>query len=68
MTTEHPTCIVCGRDDTQVPLLRFSSRGNELAICSEHMPILIHDPDRLVGKLPGAEELSPTEPPTGTGS
>jgi hypothetical protein len=64
MTIENPTCIVCGRDDTQVPLLRFSSRGSELAICSEHMPILIHDPDRLVGKLPGAEDLSPAESST----
>ncbi len=26
-------------------------------ICPQHIPILIHDPSKLAGKLPGAEDM-----------
>ena len=58
MSPDKPTCVACGRDDTQVPLLRLSYRGGEFRICPQHLPILIHDPARLVGLLPGAEGLA----------
>jgi hypothetical protein len=30
-------------------------------ICPQHLPVLIHNPQMLVGKLPGAEGLTPAE-------
>ena len=52
-------CLVCGRGDEQVPLLRLDCRGKVLWICPQHLPVLIHDPGSLAGKLPGAENLRP---------
>lgn len=54
-------CLVCNRDEDRVPLLRLECRGKTLWICPQHLPVLIHDPGLLVGKLPGAENLSPPD-------
>ena len=54
-------CLVCNRGDDATPLLALTFRGAALSICPEHLPILIHDPGRLVGLLPGAENLRPAE-------
>jgi hypothetical protein len=61
MNRDNATCVACDRDDSQVPLLRLSYLGGEFRICPQHLPILIHDPSRLVGLLPGAEGLSPAD-------
>lgn len=66
--TEHqsypePSCVYCGRDSRQVPLLALRTQGTEAWICPQHLPILIHDPAQLTGKLPGAEQLDPAEEP-----
>ncbi len=53
------TCIHCDRDDTQVPLLDFSYKDTRFSICSEHLPVLLHRPQELTGKLPDAENLNP---------
>ena len=50
-------CLVCQRGEQETPLLQIRTRGQTRWICSQHLPILIHDPARLVGKLPGAEGL-----------
>lgn len=50
-------CIFCEQDSELVPLIQFRFRGNDLAICPQHLPVLIHDPSQLIGKLPGAEDL-----------
>jgi hypothetical protein len=64
MADEFPErrCLECQRDTHQTPLVPLEYRGSRLWICPQHMPILIHDPARLVGKLPGAEGLEPAEP------
>ncbi len=54
-----PHCLVCGRDEELVPLIQLHYRGNAYWICPEHFPVLIHNPEQLIGKLPGAENLSP---------
>jgi len=61
MNQQQATCVACDRDDSQVPLLRLSYQGGEFRICPQHLPILIHDPARLVGLLPGAEGLAPAD-------
>ena len=55
------TCLACGRGDGEVPLIQLTFRGNRLHICPQHLPVLIHDPQQLVGKLEGAEGLRPAD-------
>jgi hypothetical protein len=55
------TCIACDRTDDQTPLVQLQYHGAELWICPQHLPVLIHDPARLAGRLPGAEHLRPAE-------
>ena len=61
MTVSQPQCAYCERNSDQVPLLVLRYQGTEVGICPQHLPVLIHNPARLVGKLPGAENLTPTE-------
>ena len=54
-------CLACGRDKQQTPLLALEYRESQLWICPQHLPVLIHNPQQLIGRLPGAESLSPAE-------
>jgi hypothetical protein len=54
-------CLLCERTSADVPLLSIEFRGNTLRICSQHLPILIHDPGQLIGIVEGAEQLQPSE-------
>jgi hypothetical protein len=54
-------CVVCGRGAGVAPLINFEYLQSSLWICTQHLPLLIHSPDQLVGKLPGAENLAPAE-------
>jgi len=54
-------CLVCHRGSDATPLISLEYRGGTLRICPQHLPILIHDPAQLVGLLPGAENLAPSE-------
>ncbi len=56
--TQH-TCLVCEQSSQEIPLLVLEFQGQQYWICPQHLPILIHHPDQLVGKLPGAENLQP---------
>lgn len=58
---DEKTCLACERGPDEVPLLTLEYRGRTLWICPQHLPVLIHDPARLVGRLPGAEGLAPAE-------
>jgi len=60
-TTSDRLCLFCRRDETVTPLVTLTYRGSALFICPQHLPVLIHDPQRLVGVLPGAERLEPAE-------
>ena len=60
MTTNPHNCLVCNQDSQQVPLFRIDFREKELWICPQHLPILIHNPAKLVDVLPGAETLTPS--------
>ena len=50
-------CIVCGKSHTEIPVTRFEYKSAEFFICPQHIPVLIHDPQRLVGLLPDAENF-----------
>ena len=55
------TCLACHRGADQTPLLTLEYRDSVVWICPQHLPVLIHDPARLIGVLPGAEQLRPAD-------
>lgn len=61
MERDRPRCAYCGRASDEVPLLALRYHDDAAWICSQHLPILIHDPRQLAGKLAGAERLAPAE-------
>ena len=48
-------------DPQTVTLLTLDYMGSQFSMSPTHLPILIHDPHQLIGKLPGAENMSPAE-------
>ena len=50
-------CLNCSRLVEQVPLISIAHRDGAAYICPQCLPILLHQPQMLVGKLPGAESL-----------
>ena len=54
-------CLACGRDSQVTPLVALEYRDERLWICPQHLPVLIHDPGQLIGRLAGAENLRPAE-------
>ncbi|NMB87438.1 MAG: hypothetical protein GYA17_03695 [Chloroflexi bacterium] len=56
-TPEEHYCIVCEHSSQEIPLLAIEYQDRRYWICPQHFPILIHHPDQLVGRLPGAEKL-----------
>ena len=60
--TNEKHCLVCKKTDEETPLISAVYRGAPLWICPQHMPVLIHSPEKLVGTLPGAENLTPGAP------
>ena len=54
-------CLACGRSQEQVPLVSILYRDRQHWICPQHLPLLIHDPSRLAGKLEGAERMVPAD-------
>jgi len=63
MSDNHaaPQCLNCQRPVTQVPLLTLTHRDGTSYICPQCLPTLIHQPQTLVGRLSGAESLTPPE-------
>jgi hypothetical protein len=61
MGSNAKRCLACDRDDSVTPLIPLEYRGSRIWICPQHLPILIHDPSQLVGRLPGAENLRPSD-------
>jgi hypothetical protein len=58
MKDKKPACVLCGKADTELPLIKLTYNSGDYFLCPEHMPMLIHQPTALVGKLPGAENMN----------
>jgi len=56
-----PRCLFCHRDSTETPLVALLYNNTDLYICPQHLPVLIHEPAKLIGKLPGADKLKPAD-------
>ncbi len=57
MEEKYYGCLVCQRTEEEVPLLIMKYKGQELRICPQHIPILIHEPQKLVGLIDNAENF-----------
>jgi hypothetical protein len=60
-SSSEPRCLACERAQDATPLIQLQYRGDRFWICPQHLPLLIHDPAQLIGRLPGAENLSPAD-------
>ncbi|RLD55764.1 MAG: hypothetical protein DRJ05_12440 [Bacteroidetes bacterium] len=56
-STNNKHCLFCKRDENEIPLVQLDFKGENHWICPQHIPVLIHDPQKLVGMLPGAENM-----------
>jgi hypothetical protein len=50
-------CIVCKKSPTEIPVTKFYHKQSEFYICCQHIPVLIHNPEQLVGLIDGADKL-----------
>ncbi|NQV76830.1 MAG: hypothetical protein HQ490_00550 [Lutibacter sp.] len=50
-------CLVCKTPSTETPVTKFYYQESEFYICPQHIPVLIHNPQELVGLLPNADKL-----------
>jgi hypothetical protein len=60
-SSNEPGCVACNRTAREIPLLTLDYQGKKFWICPQHLPMLIHDPRSLTGRLPGAEGMEPAE-------
>jgi hypothetical protein len=51
------TCLNCGKTENEKPLLVMKFKGQEIYICPQCLPVLIHKPATLAEKIPGAENF-----------
>jgi hypothetical protein len=61
MIEHRERCGACDRSSHEVPLLTVRYMGETVWICSQHLPVLIHNPQQLAGRLRGAERLQPAD-------
>ena len=50
-------CIVCGKTHNEVPVFTVTYKEKEFYICPQHIPILIHEPQKLAGIVEDAENF-----------
>ena len=61
MADTTKACLECQRGDKETPLVNLEYQGERMWICPQHLPLLIHNPGKLAGRLPGAENLKPAD-------
>jgi hypothetical protein len=61
------SCLNCGRSEAEVPLTIWRYQGRELPICSDCMPVLIHERGKVLAKWQ-SKEPDPLTSRTGEGN
>lgn len=61
MNDQQKRCLVCERTSNDVPVITITFAEKEYYICPGDLPVLIHHPEQLAKKLPGAANLKPQE-------
>jgi hypothetical protein len=54
-------CLSCNRTENEIPLVTLTYSSKPAYICSHCLPLLIHHPEELIGRLKGAENIPPAE-------
>ena len=54
-------CLSCNISESEIPLVNLRYDGKPAYICSRCLPLLIHHPEQLIGKLRGAENIPSAE-------
>jgi hypothetical protein len=54
-------CLSCSRSEDEIPLVTLTYSSKPAYICSHCLPLLIHHPEQLIGRLKGAENIPPAE-------
>ncbi|MGE5355339.1 MAG: hypothetical protein ACM3PT_03805 [Deltaproteobacteria bacterium] len=57
-----PKCIICNVTSHEMPLLQFLFKDTTYHICSQHVPVLIHNSAQLANILPGMKEVEDPDP------
>jgi hypothetical protein len=50
-------CVNCERLENEIPLIEMTYRNKPYFICPQCLPVLIHKPQTLAGKLPDADKF-----------
>ena len=58
--SEKKECLVCKKPSDEIPVTRFYYMDNSFYICPQHMPVIIHNPQELIGLLEGADKFEGT--------
>jgi hypothetical protein len=53
------TCLNCNQSEQEVPLVTLQYQGQQVYLCSQCFPTLIHSPAKLAGKIKDAEKIQP---------
>ena len=61
MKPDQNKCLYCQQTSLAVPLILLEYQEQKMWICPQHLPILIHKPEQLIGRLPGAENLAASD-------
>jgi len=59
--TSLKNCLSCKRSENEIPLVTLSYSSKPAYICSHCLPLLIHHPEQLIGRLKGAKNIPPAE-------
>ena len=51
-------CMLCKRNEDEIPIIPVHYKRNEYWICTQHLPVLIHEPSKLEGKLPDVGSIA----------
>jgi len=54
---ENRECLVCKKPSAEIPVTKFYYKDKSFYICPQHMPVIIHNPEELIGLLDGADKF-----------
>ena len=59
-TKKFYLCLNCNRSETKTPLVNLRYAGKESWICTQCLPLLIHQPEQIADKIAAAGQTSPS--------
>jgi len=53
--SKNRECLVCKASYKEIPVTKFYYKESSFYICPQHLPVIIHNPQELIGLLDGAD-------------